>query len=84
MAISGELTLAHFDYLLPRLFGDTDIDKGGEINGSVSLDTFKDVAEKKAILNALSKTKGNKTAAANELNIHRTVLYDKMRKHGIV
>ena len=44
----------------------------------------KDVAEKQAIVSALSKAKGNKTAAANELNIHRTVLYDKMRKHGIL
>lgn len=84
MAISGELTLAHFEYLLPRMLGDTDIGKANNINSSIGLDTVKDVAEKQAILNALAKAKGNKTAAANELHIHRTVLYDKMRKHGIL
>jgi transcriptional regulator with PAS, ATPase and Fis domain len=84
MAISGELTLAHFEYLLPRMLGDADISKVYEFNSSAGLDTVKEAAEKQAILNALSKAKGNKTAAANELRIHRTVLYDKMRKHGIL
>ncbi|MDR7868734.1 MAG: sigma 54-interacting transcriptional regulator [Sporomusaceae bacterium] len=83
MAISGELDEAHFDYLIPRLLGNTETNSA-EQNGSASLGRVKDVAEKQAILNALSKANGNKTAAANELNIHRTLLYAKMKKHGIV
>ncbi|MDR3586053.1 MAG: sigma 54-interacting transcriptional regulator [Desulfosporosinus sp.] len=83
MAISGELDTAHFDYLMPYLLGNPDANMT-EPNGLASLEKVKDVAEKQAILNALSKTNGNKTLAASELNIHRTVLYAKMKKHGIM
>jgi len=40
-------------------------------------------AERKAILNALKKTDGNKTNAAEILGIHRTNLYRKMEKYGL-
>lgn len=83
MAMSGELVTAHFDYLMPRLLGNPDSDKI-EPGGLASLEKVKDVAEKQAILNALTKANGNKTIAANELNIHRTVLYTKMKKHGMM
>ena len=41
-------------------------------------------AEKAALLAALRKTANNKSQAANLLGIHRTLLYKKMKKHGIV
>lgn len=80
MAISGELNTHHFDYLMPRLLGDADT----EARKMAGLERVKTVAEKQAILNALAKSGGNKTLAAKELNIHRTVLYTKLKKYGIV
>ena len=41
-------------------------------------------AERAAVLAALRKTGNNKSQAANLLGIHRTLLYKKMKKHGIV
>lgn len=40
-------------------------------------------AEREAILKALEASAGNKARAASILGIHRTLLYKKMRKHGI-
>ena len=40
-------------------------------------------AEKKAIVAALQQTGNNKVRAASLLGIHRTLLYKKMKKHGI-
>jgi len=44
--------------------------------------TFEEI-EKRAILNALNKTKGNKTKAAKLLDIPRHVLLYRMKKLGI-
>jgi DNA-binding NtrC family response regulator len=41
-------------------------------------------AEKRAIVEALQKTKGNKKQAAALLGIHRPTLYAKMKRHGLV
>jgi transcriptional regulator with PAS, ATPase and Fis domain len=41
-------------------------------------------AEAKAIREALLETGNNKAHAARMLGIHRTLLYKKMKKHGIV
>ena len=40
-------------------------------------------AEKSAIVAALKKTANNKVRAASLLGIHRTLLYKKMKKHGV-
>ena len=40
-------------------------------------------AEKSAIVAALKKTANNKARAASLLGIHRTLLYKKMKKHGV-
>ena len=40
-------------------------------------------AEQEAIRHALAVSRGNKARAAKLLGIHRTLLYKKMRKHGI-
>jgi DNA-binding NtrC family response regulator len=39
--------------------------------------------EKELITQALNRTENNKARAAAELGIHRTLLYKKMRKHGL-
>lgn len=41
-------------------------------------------AEKRAIVEALQKTKGNKKQAALLLGIHRPTLYAKLKRHGLV
>jgi transcriptional regulator with PAS, ATPase and Fis domain len=40
-------------------------------------------AETEAIINAIKKSNGNKTEAAEKLGIHRTALYKKMAKYKI-
>ena len=40
-------------------------------------------AEKKVIVAALKQTGNNKVRAASLLGIHRTLLYKKMKKHGV-
>lgn len=82
MAISGELCMLHFDYLIPIIFSNARTDRM-ERDESATLEAAKDMAEKSAIQNALLKANGNRTVAANELNIHRTVLHAKLRKYGI-
>ena len=41
-------------------------------------------AEKRAIVEALQKTRGNKKQAAVLLGIHRPTLYAKMKRHGLM
>lgn len=82
IAASGELGLEHFDYLLPRIL-EAVTDDLKDIAGA-SLEEAKEVAEKQAIVKALLKANGNKTLAAEVLNIHRTVLHQKIKKYGIV
>jgi DNA-binding NtrC family response regulator len=41
-------------------------------------------AEKRAIVDALRKTHGNKKQAALLLGIHRPTLYAKMKRHGLM
>jgi transcriptional regulator with PAS, ATPase and Fis domain len=56
------------------------------VNSDTALQPIRDIkadAEKTALLAALKKTKNNKAKAAAVLGIHRTLLYKKMKKHGI-
>lgn len=39
--------------------------------------------DKEIVLEALRKTKGNKSAAARMLNVSRSALYDRLKKYGI-
>jgi transcriptional regulator with PAS, ATPase and Fis domain len=51
-----------------------------------ALHTMKDemaLAERRAIQKALSLTSGNRSEAARLLGIHRTGLYQKMKRHGL-
>jgi len=49
-----------------------------------SLKSLLDSAEKQAIEKALQLSDWNKARASRELGIHRTLLYKKMKKHGLI
>lgn len=83
ISVSGLLDMEHFEYLRPRIVEILN-DRVNKSLDSASLEKVKDLAEKQAIIQALKRTNGNKTLAAKELNIHRTVLYSKMKRYGIV
>ena len=51
--------------------------------GVVTIREVQADAEKSAIVAALKKTANNKARAASLLGIHRTLLYKKMKKHGV-
>jgi transcriptional regulator with PAS, ATPase and Fis domain len=53
-------------------------------SGTTPLRTARLHSEKEAICRALEKARFNKSRAAKILGIHRTHLYKKMKKHGIV
>ncbi len=60
--------------------------EGGEMEKFNEISLLREVVaevEKEAIIKALSKTKGNKTLAAEKLGIHRTALYKKINKYGL-
>lgn len=82
IAGTGELGIEHFDYLMPRII-ETVSDDSGDSAGQ-SLEEAKELAEKQAIVKALFRSNGNKTLAAEELHIHRTVLHQKIKKYGIM
>ena len=50
---------------------------------SGNLAGVRDMAERQAIVQSLSKHQGNVTRAAKELGVSRTTLYGLLRKHGI-
>lgn len=59
--------------------------QGEEVEEDSGLGIFQKVhtAEKEALLQALNTAKGNKTQAAKLLGIHRTTLYQKLKKYEI-
>lgn len=60
-------------------------DLGDPILGEdLSLASHMDQAEKEFILNVLQKVRWNRNHAAEMLNIHRTSLYAKMKKYGLL
>ncbi len=54
-----------------------------ENSTAASIREIRSGAERKAILNALKRTRHNKAAAARILGIHRTLLYKKIKQYGI-
>ncbi|GIM44933.1 sigma-54-dependent Fis family transcriptional regulator [Collibacillus ludicampi] len=52
--------------------------------GETTLQQSSEIAEKSAILSALQKTYGNKSAAARMLGISRGTLYNKMKQYGLL
>jgi transcriptional regulator of acetoin/glycerol metabolism len=43
----------------------------------------KDLAEKKALIEALRQSKGNQSQAARVLGINRVTVWNRMKKYGI-
>lgn len=75
---SNTLETKHFEWLLPKILGRSHIIQGQSIKDA------KASAEKEVILAALRTTQGNKKKAAELLNIARPLLYQKMRRLGIL
>ncbi|MDX9871508.1 MAG: sigma 54-interacting transcriptional regulator [Clostridia bacterium] len=78
-ALTGELKLEHFDFFFSKM----NLNDLPSENSFVSLESVKNAAEKRAILQALMLAKGNKKLAAKYLEIDRSVLYDKIKKYDI-
>ena len=81
IALKGELGLKQFENLVLRIKNETSVN--GETSEIGCLASTKAQAEREAITQALEQTRGNITAAAKLLKIHRSVLYDKIHKYGI-
>jgi PAS domain S-box-containing protein len=77
IVLSGKLSIEHFENLCLRMESENSKQK------DAGLASARAKAEKHAILEALALTNNNVTKASAILNIHRTVLYDKMKKFGI-
>jgi Transcriptional regulator containing PAS, AAA-type ATPase, and DNA-binding domains len=82
MVPSGMLDLEHFDFFLPRVFKRSGVQVMQEKNRS-SLQEFRALAEREAIANALVRAKGNKAQAARDLNIPRSLLYEKIKRYRL-
>lgn len=75
---SNTLETCHFEWLLPKLLGKNIAFKGQSIKDA------KASTEKEVILAALQTTQGNKKKAAELLDIARPLLYQKMRRLGLL
>jgi len=80
IALHGKLGPEHFENLVLRMQnGNALLEK----DGSSCLAMAREKAEKEAIIQILSQANGNITMASHILKIHRSVLYDKLKKYGI-
>jgi transcriptional regulator with PAS, ATPase and Fis domain len=68
---------------LPLAVQTPSADKISRMNMSLSLKELMEETERCAILEALQKAGNNRVGAARLLGIHRTGLYQKMRKYGL-
>ena len=76
--LEGETIFAR--HLTVHLYG---VPKRPSCHEALMLKEVMHRAEREAISHALAVSKGNKAHAAKLLGIHRTLLYKKIRKHGI-
>ena len=74
---SNLLEVRHFEWLAKK------IKDKGQTNAGQGIKEAKAESEKEVIQNALQTARGNKTKAAELLNIARPLLYQKMRRLGI-
>lgn len=66
-----------------KAVSETNMEKYSPKRPILSLKSVTEHAEKQAILETLKLTENNKVRAAKLLNIHRTSLYQKLKKHGL-
>ncbi|MCA9003009.1 MAG: hypothetical protein KDB61_13880, partial [Planctomycetes bacterium] len=55
-----------------------------QLNRIVPLKEALEAPEKAILIQALEATRGNRKRAAEELDINRTTLFNKMRKYGLM
>jgi transcriptional regulator with PAS, ATPase and Fis domain len=77
---SGQLNIEHFDFLLSRMYKNSDVKKNADEG---SLNDVTSEVEKEKIIRALVETNGNKSAAAKLLKIDRSSLYNKIKRYNI-
>lgn len=77
MALSGKLSLEHFENIVLRV----ENENANPVK-SAGLSSTRAKAEKDAIIEALAQA-GSIAKASKILHIHRSVLYDKIKKYGI-
>ncbi len=80
IALSGHLDIDSFEYFLPHLTGTRHATQNSRQG---SLKDRQSMVETELIIEALKKTKGNKTRASEILKIDRSVLYDKIKRYNI-
>lgn len=78
IALTGVLKMEYFENLRLRQYHSEKNSMGEAVLASARAK-----AEKELILSALSQTNGQVAKAATILGIHRSVLYEKMKKYGI-
>lgn len=83
MAPPGLLAVDHFDFFLPMLYRSVANENNDNFNVLGALSNKRNQAERKAIMQALESTRGNKSKAAMLLQITRSQLYEKLKKYGI-
>lgn len=84
MSSTSILDVDHFDFFLPRVYQNLITDSNDSFSKPETLANKKDYAERKAIMQALETTKGNKSKAAILLDITRSQLYEKLKKYDLL
>ncbi|HAK73128.1 MAG TPA: sigma-54-dependent Fis family transcriptional regulator, partial [Sporomusaceae bacterium] len=74
----------HFDFFLPRVYRTVTAEGNDSISKMQTLSNKRHQAEKKAIIQALESTNGNKTKAALLLDITRSQLYEKLKRYDLL
>jgi DNA-binding NtrC family response regulator len=82
-AVERGVVLGHAEKLRPQDLPPQVHRRGDDQHPLVPAHLTLEEMEKLAIVQALRLTGGNKSEAAERLGIHRTSLYDKMRRYGI-
>lgn len=84
MSSTTILDVDHFDFFLPRVYRNSTTEDNASFSKLETLSNKKNQAERKAIIQALETTKGNKTKAALLLDITRSQLYEKLKKYDLL
>src|SRR5207249_3610723 len=82
-AVERGVVLGHAETLRPQDLPPHVHRRGDDQHPLVPAHLTLEEMEKLAIVQALRLTGGNKSEAAERLGIHRTSIYDKMRRYGI-
>ncbi len=79
--VQGAVILAQDGYLRPE---DLELESaGGTTEPLPTLQSARDEAERRLLVEALTRNAGNVTRAAREIDVSRPTLHDLVRKHGL-